>query len=132
MFDFSNLDQPVIQRYFHYLNSENYELVANLFAEEGVLYPPFDQPVVGPESITHYLKAEAINMAIEPLECVLKTASETETTYEVFGKVTTGLFSVNVGWLFTIDAANRLLEVRVKLLATLRELLKMRQTDLPL
>jgi len=132
MCNFSSLDQPIIQSYFHYLNSESYDLVANLFAEEGILYPPFDQPVIGPESITHYLKTEAINMVIEPLECFLKATSETEKTYEVFGKVTTDLFSVNVGWLFKVDATNRLLEVRVKLLATLRELLKLQQKNLPL
>jgi hypothetical protein len=47
---------------------------------------------------------------------------------EVKGQVKMALFSVNIGWLFTLNLQGQIEQVQVKLLATLAEMLNLQQT----
>ena len=129
------LDLPVpIQRYFGTLNQGAFEQTAALFAQDGQMVPPFEQPIEGREAIARYLDAEARNMSLTPLECE-PIAPSTDPSDEVpndddvqyflvRGKVKTPLLGVNVAWQFDLNATNEIVKVRIKLLASLQELIK--------
>lgn len=117
------IDEPTLTAYFAALNGERYEDVAALFAEEGVLYPPFEDAVVGRGAIAHYLHLEAVGMRAEPIKGALLAEDGTERRYRLVGKVKLPLFSVNVAWQFGLNTADQITFVKVDLLATLEELL---------
>ncbi|MDR5639271.1 nuclear transport factor 2 family protein [Thermosynechococcus sp. JY1334] len=117
------IDEPTLIAYFAALNEERYEDVAALFAEEGVLYPPFEDAVVGRGAIAHYLHLEAVGMRAEPLKGELLSTEGTERRYRLVGKAKLPLFSVNVAWQFGLNAEDQITFVKVDLLATLEELL---------
>ncbi|NEQ33662.1 MAG: hypothetical protein F6K04_22140, partial [Leptolyngbya sp. SIO4C5] len=81
---------PTLCRYFDRLNQSEFAAVADLFAPEGQLQPPFEEPITGSEAIAAYLAQEASNMQLEPLQGEL-------TTLETGSLLTT--HEVNVPWL---------------------------------
>ena len=131
--EITGITQPAILNYFGLLNAERYAEAAALFAEDGVLYPPFESGVVGPVAIAYYLETEAQGMRLQPREGITETdpgdghgdGAPVEQV-QVVGKVQTSMFSVNVKWLFTLNAQGHLLSARVKLLASPQELLNLR------
>ncbi len=127
-------DLPMqIQRYFDTLNRGDFGQTAALFAEDGQMVPPFEQPIVGREAIAQYLSSEARDMSMTPIECESVASadpadkagmSDTLQRFLVRGRVKTPLLGVNVAWQFHLNTANEITKVRVKLLATLQELIK--------
>lgn len=116
-----------ITSYFASLNSEAYEEMAALFTADGILFPPFEDAVVGPTAITQYLQAEAVGMRAFPKTYqLLACDSPDEQTVLVRGRVQLPLFSVNVAWDFCLTTLGKIKSVRVDLLASLEELLKFR------
>lgn len=65
-------------------------------------------------------------MKFHPRQGIFET-TEDETHYKITGKVQTPVFSVNVNWLFVLNAQSEILSVKIKLLASPQELLGMRQ-----
>jgi hypothetical protein len=128
-FPLANPDEAsaTIEQYFVLLNAGQFDEVAALFATEGVLYPPFDDGLVGPEAIAVYLKAEAKGMQLQPRRMIYESLPTGEVQFQVNGKVQTPLFGVNVTWYFVINARNEILSVGVKLLAALEELLHLKR-----
>ncbi len=121
-----------IQRYFDRLNQGEFERAAALFAEDGQLLPPLEKPIRGRAAITHYLSTEADGMTLTPLRCETsepsaQTEEEPTVDFVVRGKVKTSLFVVNVAWQFSLNAADEITRVKIKLLAKLEELLKFKQ-----
>lgn len=130
---------PVIETYVHTLNAGDFQATADLFVDDGVLYAPFTDPIEGREAIAHYLSVEARGMQLFP-EAVQEGPSTEETRdaragsggdrqYELLGKVQTSMFTVNVSWLFHLSADSRIRSVRVKLLASLKQLLPLKPPD---
>lgn len=129
--------EAIIHRYFETFNAGDFAATAALFADDGAMFPPFESPVVGAEAIANYLKREAQGMKIEVRQCVQETLETGITEVKVAGKVQTPLFGVNVSWMFGLNGCsavptsggNRLeiLAVRIKLLAALEDLLKLKQ-----
>ncbi|PSB02936.1 ketosteroid isomerase family protein [Merismopedia glauca] len=93
----------VISRYFETFKTEDFELTASLFAEDGALRPPFEAAVMGREAIASYLNKEAKGIKLNPLECSSPSLKDGNTEYTVFGEVRTPLFSVNINWLFILN-----------------------------
>jgi hypothetical protein len=116
-----------IEQYFALLNRGQFDAVAALFAPEGVLHPPFEAGVVGPDAIATYLKAEANGMQLQPKRMIREKLPDGGVQFQVNGKVQTSLFGVNVAWYFVINARNEILSVGVKLLAALEELLSLKR-----
>lgn len=138
-----------VRRYFETANAGEFEQTAALFVEEGQLVPPFESPIVGRDAIAQYLIAEAAGMrfvplrseTLDPSESSFNSAASSEQCPEhnlenglekgldhclVRGKVKTSLFTVNVAWEFMINHSQEILAVKVKLLAKLNELLKLK------
>ncbi len=124
-----------IRRYFETANAGEFEKTAALFASNGELVPPFEKPVVGRDAIAHYLTTEATGMEFTPLKYEQGEADnlEDETNPSdpfhrslVRGKVKTAVFTVNVAWEFALNEDQEIISVRVKLLAKLNELLRLK------
>lgn len=118
------ITEPVIYRYFATMNAQEYRQTAALFSSEGVMRPPFESDISGPEAIAQYLEAEALGMQLHPKEGKLEENSDR--TYRVIGKVKTPLFGVNVAWTFTLNQSQQIKSTTIKLLASPQELLKLR------
>jgi hypothetical protein len=117
----------LISQYFETFNAEDFELTASLFAEDGVLHPPFDGAVVGREAIASYFNLEARGMKLNPFHCSSITFKDSRTEYTVVGQVHTPLFRVNICWLFKVNYRLEIVCVKVKLLASLIELLDLKK-----
>lgn len=119
----AGISEPVILRYFETLNEEAFEATSQLFAVDGVMQPPFEQPIEGKAAIATYLQAEAKGLRLQPRQGVARSLEDGCTAVEVSGKVETPIFAVNVSWLFTLNANKELAIAKIKLLASPQELL---------
>jgi hypothetical protein len=122
----AGITKPTVLRYFETLNAGDFEATANLFAEDGVLHAPFEEPIIGSSSIATYLKTEARGMQLEPQQGVSQILEEGNLEVQVSGRVQTSAFGINVAWLFLLSSDQKLLSVTVKLLASPQELLNLR------
>ena len=120
--------EAIVQRYFSLFNQGEYQHVANLFAIDGSLYPPFESPLVGREAIAAYLHQEADGMTAEPVSVDARLSEDGTWQVDAVGKVTALVFKVNVAWSFVLTAQHELASVRVDLKASLEDLLKIRPT----
>ncbi|MEM6451432.1 MAG: ketosteroid isomerase family protein [Cyanobacteria bacterium P01_D01_bin.105] len=119
-------ESDVVLRYFHSFNLGEYSQVASLFTEQGILYPPFEPPVVGPKKIADYLDKEADGMQVSLLSAKAEPLEQGRSQVDVTGKVTALVFKVNVTWRFELTSQHQIESVKVDLVATLEELLKIR------
>lgn len=117
---------PTIAAYFDSFNQANFEAVAALFAAEGQLLPPFEAAITGRQAIETYLTREAKGMQALPQQATQQILSSEETKIEVLGQVQTSLFSVNVGWSFVLNSESDIMTAKIKLLASLRDLLHLK------
>ncbi|MEG3966470.1 nuclear transport factor 2 family protein [Microcoleus sp. T2B6] len=122
----AGITNPTVLRYFETLNAGDFDATANLFADDGVLHAPFEDPIIGSISIATYLKKEARGMQLEPQKGVSQILEDGNVEVQVSGRVQTSAFGVNVGWLFLLNSDQKILSVTVKLLASPQELLNMR------
>lgn len=121
------VSEATIQQYFESLNGSYYEKTVSLFAENGVMHPPFESGIVGKDAILSYLNKEAIDIKAYPREGTSEISEDNITQIEVAGKVQTPWFGVNVSWLFILNENQQILDVKIKLLASPQELLSLRQ-----
>ena len=122
----AGITKPTVLRYFETLNAGDFEATANLFASDGVLHAPFEEPIIGSSSIATYLKTEARGMQLEPQQGVSEILEEGNVEVQVSGRVQTSAFGINVAWLFLLNSDQKILSVTVKLLASPQELLNLR------
>lgn len=113
--------EPTLNRYFESFNQQNFTETASLFAPEGALLAPFEEPIVGYEPILAYLQQEAAGMEANPQSTEVTSTPEGRQVV-VKGSVKAVVFNVNVAWTFQLDSCDRIQQVRVKLLASLQEL----------
>ena len=125
--DIQGINEPTIKQYFQSLNASDYDKTASLFAESGVMHPPFESGITGRDAILSYLNKEAIDIKAYPREGVSEILEDNQTQIKVAGKVETPWFGVNVSWLFTLNVNLQILDVKIKLLASPQELLALRR-----
>lgn len=121
------ITESVVLRYFETMNAGDYEATAALFADTGVMQPPFEDPIEGREAIASYLEAEAKGMKLSPRKGIAETLEDDQTQIQVTGKVQTSVFGVNVSWIFILNPAQEILFTKIKLLASPQELLSLRR-----
>lgn len=121
------ISQPTILRYFETFNSGEFQAIADLFALDGTLYPPFEPAIVGREAIATYLATEAQGMALAPQAETCQILETGDTQVKVTGKVQTKAFGVNVRWCFVLSPQAEILSARIKLLAGLEDLLSLKK-----
>ncbi|WP_416667771.1 YybH family protein [Egbenema bharatensis] len=125
-FDPSPAEQT-LDRYFKTLNAGDFAGTASLFAEDGVMHPPFESGMVGQEAIVDYLNKDAQGLHIIPLRKTIESLDSGDVCYKIVGTAQTALFSVNVGWNFVLNDSAEICSVEVKLLAALKELLTLKR-----
>lgn len=116
----------LINKYFNTLNEQLFDEAAALFAPCGILFPPFDTAMEGREAIATYLHAEARGLKLFPQNCTVQGTEMEGYECQVGGKVQTALFGVNVGWKFEVNSNFQIEAARIKLLASMEELLKLK------
>ncbi|MCT7949303.1 nuclear transport factor 2 family protein [Ancylothrix sp. C2] len=127
-FQFEGINEPVVVRYFETMNSGSFMETARLFAPDGELNPPFEEPVVGNEAIGRYLEAEAKSMKLYPQQGIVeKLEAENILKVSVSGRVETPYFGVNINWLFLLNEHQEITSATIKLVASPQELLNLRQ-----
>ncbi|MBE9179599.1 nuclear transport factor 2 family protein [Oculatella sp. LEGE 06141] len=123
----AGISEATILRYFETLNANEFDATSNLFADDGVMYPPFESGVRGREAIATYLNKEAKGMKLRPYEGTVEATESGDTEFRVMGKVQTAVFGINVAWFFVLDAQSNIVSTRIKLLASPQDLLKLRR-----
>jgi hypothetical protein len=118
----SGINHGLVEQYFQTLNTQDFNATAGLFAEDGELHPPLEEPIFGSSAIAQYLATEAVGMTLFPQQGTIAQQEEGEYDIRVQGYVKTSLFTVNVAWQFLINTENQLQVVVVKLLASWEEL----------
>ncbi len=122
----AGITKPAVLRYFETLNAGDFAATANLFADDGILNAPFEEPIIGKSSIDTYLKTEARGMQLEPQQGISQVLEDGLVEVQVSGRVQTSAFGINVAWLFLLNSHEEILSVTVKLLASPQELLNLR------
>ena len=114
---FEELEDLNIIDYFDSINQGKFEQTAALFAEDGELLAPFEQPIVGRNNIQAYLSQEAPGMKLFPKSAIV-TSSDINRQIQIKGKVKTSLLTVDVGWLFSLNHQEKINTAKIKLLAS--------------
>jgi hypothetical protein len=110
----------IVRDYFLNLNEGHLEQIAAHFREDGILYSPLDGAIRGREAILAYLHDHSQGMT-----CYPDTVVVSNTLIVVSGHVSCSAFQVNVEWTFCLYN-NHIKFLKVKLLASLQELLTMK------
>ena len=127
-------DRLVTEEYFRSFNQNQFEQTAALFSEDGELLPPFESPIVGEQAILAYLEKEAGNITAFPERWERREGESDRPHIVVTGKVNAIIFKVNVAWYFILSsgdetsAPSQIERVRIKLLASPKELLGMQSS----
>ncbi|MBR8837608.1 MAG: nuclear transport factor 2 family protein [Stigonema ocellatum SAG 48.90 = DSM 106950] len=125
-FTIEGITEPTILRYFQYLNAGQFEETAALFAAEGVMHPPFESGIIGPDAIANYLRQEAQNIKAYPRGGMVETLEKGQIQVQVTGLAETYWCGVNVIWLFILNQLGKIIYTKIKLTASPQELLSIR------
>ncbi|MBU7584824.1 MAG: nuclear transport factor 2 family protein [Nostoc sp. TH1S01] len=120
------ITEPCILDYFASLNAGKFQQTAALFAEDGVMYPPFESGIVGKDAIAAYLQQEAQGLQAYPREGIIENLENNFIQVQVSGKAQTSWCGVNVIWLFILNQQRQITYTKIKLLASPQELLALR------
>ena len=121
--------EKTVEQYFHTFNEGAFDKTAQLFTAAGELRPPFEEPLVGYEAIRAYLKQEAEGMEAFPKELEIELGEGDRRRIIVRGQVTAVVFKVNCAWIFELTPDGEIDWVRIKLLASMQELLDIRPAN---
>lgn len=122
-----NIQEPIIYNYFSSLNESDFDGVADLFAVDGYLHPPFERVISGRAAICKYLQAEAKGIEAFPESGTIVDNPDGAIGYQIAGRVKVGIFVVNVRWSIELNAQCEIAAVTIKLLAELQDLLPMKR-----
>jgi len=121
------IQESAIVNYFATINQEQFTQTAALFTDDGEVLAPFTKPIVGQDAIAAYLAQEAKGMKLLPTKGTVESVENDLQLFKIIGKVKTPLFSVNVGWYFSLNKNRKITTARIKLLASPQELLKLKK-----
>lgn len=127
--EISGVTEPTILNYFTTLNAGEFTQTAALFAEDGLMYPPFESAIIGQDAIATYLDKEAQDIKAYPQQGISENLPDDHTQIQVTGKAETSWCGVNVLWLFILNQNKQIIEAKIKLLASPQDLLCLRPPD---
>lgn len=119
-----DIPSQVIHDYFLTLNEYQFEEFAALFSPDGVLLPPFESAIAGRDAICQYLQTTGIEVKAFPQSGTIQPQNNGLTIYQISGNVKTSYFTVNVVWIIELNAEQQIVSAKIKLLATLEDLLR--------
>lgn len=123
------IDNATVLSYMENMNAFDFQTAVALFAEEGALQPPFQEPIVGEENILRYMREECYGLKLMPEQGMSEPGAEGFTQIKVTGKVQTPWvgagMSINLAWQFLLDPQDRIFFVAIDLLTSPQELLNL-------
>jgi hypothetical protein len=123
------IDNQTVLSYMDHMNAFDFEAAVALFAAEGALKPPFQEPIVGHDPILAYMRAECYGLKLMPERGVSEPADGGFTQIKVTGKVQTPWFgdrvSINLAWRFLLNPEGEIFFVGIDVLASAKELLNL-------
>jgi hypothetical protein len=122
-----DIQSQTICNYFLKLNENNFEGFAALFSTDGLLFPPFESAIVGRDAICQYLQTTGIEVKASPQSGTVQSENDGITVYQIGGNVKTSYFTVNVIWIIELNAEQQIVSAKIKLLATLQDLLHLQR-----
>lgn len=125
-FEIEGITEACILHYFQTLNAGEFQATAALFAEDGVMHPPFESDIVGRDAIAAYLQQEAQGIKAYPRQGIVENLENGRIQIQVTGKAQTSWCGVNVLWLFILNQQQQIIDAKIKLLASPQELLALR------
>jgi Orange carotenoid protein, N-terminal/Nuclear transport factor 2 (NTF2) domain len=115
--------------YMEDMNAFDFPAAVALFVADGALNPPFQEPIVGHDSILDYMHKECYGLKLLPEQGVSEPADGGFTQIKVTGKVQTPWFGdsvgINLAWRFLLDGENKIFFVGIDLLASPQELVEL-------
>jgi polysaccharide pyruvyl transferase WcaK-like protein len=124
--EIEGITEPCILNYFTTLNAGEFLATAALFAEGGIMRPPFESDIVGTDAIAAYLQQEAQGVKAYPSQGIIENLDNNQIQVQVTGKAQTSWCGVNAIWLFILNEQRQIVYTRIKLLASPQELLTLR------
>ena len=124
LLNIEDIQSQVIHNYFLTLNENNFEEFAALFSPDGLLIPPFESAIVGRDAICQYLQTTGIEVKAFPQSGTVQPENNGITVYQISGNVKTSYFTINVVWIIEVNAEQQIVSAKIKLLATLEDLLR--------
>jgi Orange carotenoid protein, N-terminal/Nuclear transport factor 2 (NTF2) domain len=123
------IDNLIVQSYMENMNAFDFQAAIALFAEDGALQPPFQEPIVGQENILAYMREECYGLKLIPEWGLSEQASGEFTQIKVMGKVQTPWFGdsvgINLAWRFLLNPQGKIFFVAIDVLASPQELLNL-------
>jgi hypothetical protein len=123
------IDNATVLSYMENMNAFDFRAAVDLFAEEGALKPPFQEPIVGRENILRYMQEECYGLKLMPERGVSEPGTGGFTQIKVTGNVQTPWvgagMSINLAWRFLLDPQNQIFFVAIDVLASPQELLNL-------
>lgn len=127
--DSTIIEIETVRQYFETFNAGAFEATARLFAVDGVMHAPFRVDVAGRDAIATYLSTEAKGMQAVPQDMTTLTRADGSLESHVTGFAKFAGLKVKIAWIFHLNEAQAIVEVRIKLIASAQELLKMRDAQ---
>ncbi len=123
------IDNSTVCSYMEKMNAFDFEAAVALFAQDGALQPPFEEPIVGQENILAYMREDCYGLKLMPERGVSEPAEGGFTQIKVTGKVQTPWFGgsvvINVAWRFLLNPEGQIFFVAIDVLASAQELLNL-------
>lgn len=124
------IDNLTVLSYMENMNAFDFPAAVALFAEDGALQPPFEEPIVGKENILTYMREECYGLKLIPEQGVSEAAEGEFTQIKVTGKVHTPWFGdsvgINLAWRFLLNPQGKIFLVAIDVLASPKELINLR------
>ncbi len=121
------INNLTVLSYMENMNAFDFQGAVALFAEDGALQPPFQEPIVGRENILVYMREECYGLKLIPEQEVSEPTEGEFTQMKVTGKVQTPWFGdsvgINLAWRFLLNPQGKIFFVTIDVLATPQELL---------
>lgn len=123
------IDNGTVLSYMENMNAFDFEAAVALFAEQGALKPPFQEPIVGQKKILAYMRDECYGLNLVPEQGISEPTDGGFTQIKVTGKVYTPWFGdrvgINLAWRFLLNPEGQIFFVGIDVLASPSELLNL-------
>jgi hypothetical protein len=127
LLNIEDIQSQIIHNYFLTLNENKFEEFSALFSPDGVLFPPFESAIVGRDAICQYLQTTGIEVKAFPQSGTVQPENNGIRIYQISGNVKTSYFTINVVWIIEVNVEQQIVSAKIKLLATLEDLLRFKR-----
>lgn len=123
------INNSTVLSYIENMNAFDFQAAVALFAEDGALQPPFEEPIMSQESILAYMREECYGLKLIPERGISEPAAGGFAQIKVTGKVQSpwvgDSVGINLAWRFLLNPQGKIFFVAIDVLASPQELLNL-------